>query len=232
MSEQELENLSGIDLLSDLDSGDLAKVEEACSFRRYADQEQIIDRQSESTDVFFVISGSVRVVNYSLTGREIALDDMTTGAYFGELAALDGEPRSASVMALADCLVAAMPQEQFLLLLEKHSTIALKVMKTLARIVRTSTDRIMDLSTLAANNRVQADVLRLAKAQNEDGNRADISPIPVHSDIASRASTTRETVARVLSDLARRGVVERQKEALVVLDVEQLSDMVEEVRGE
>jgi len=105
-------------------------------------------------------------------------------------------------------------------------------MKVLARVVRTSTDRIMDLSTLAANNRVQADLLRLAKDHVDDSNTAEISPIPVHSDIASRASTTRETVARVLSDLARRGVVERQKEALVVLDVEQLSDMVEEVRGE
>ena len=209
MSEQELENLSGIDLLSDLDSGDLKKIEEACSFKRFADQEQVIDRQSESTDVYFVISGDVRVVNYSLSGREIALDDMAAGAYLGELAALDGEPRSASVMALSDCLIAAMPQEQFLPLLEKHPSIALKVMKVLARVVRTSTDRIMDLSTLAANNRVQADLLRLAKDHVDDSNTAEISPIPVHSDIASRASTTRETVARVLSDLARRGVVER-----------------------
>lgn len=227
-----MENLSGIELLLELDPGDLKKIEEACSFKRYAEHEQIIDRQSESTDLFFVINGDVRVVNYSLSGREIALDDLTAGGYFGELAALDGEPRSASVMALTDCLMAAMPQEQFLSLLETHPSISLKVMKSLARIVRTSTDRIMDLSTLAANNRVQADLLRLAKAQNGEGNTAELSPIPVHSDIASRASTTRETVARVLNDLARRGVVERQKEALVILDVEQLSDMVEEVRGE
>jgi len=232
VSEQELENLSGIELLSVLDPGDLKKIEEACSFKRYAAHEQIIDRQSESTDVFFVVQGSVRVVNYSLSGREIALDDMAAGTYFGELAALDGEPRSASVMALSDCLIAALPQEQFLALLEKHSSIALKVMKILARVVRTSTDRIMDLSTLAANNRVQADLLRLAKGHVRDDNTAEISPIPLHSDIASRASTTRETVARVLNDLARRNVVERQKEALVVMDVDLLSDMVEEVRGE
>ena len=109
MSEQELENLFGIELLSELDSGDLKKIEKACSFKRYADQEQIIDRQSETTDVFFVISGDVRVVNYSLSGREIALDDLTAGGDFGELAALDGEPRSASVMALTDCLMAALP---------------------------------------------------------------------------------------------------------------------------
>ena len=181
--------------------------------------------------MFFIVQGTVRVVNYSLSGREITLDDLTQGYYFGELAALDGAPRSASVMALSDCLVAAMPQEQFLALLENHSSISLKVMKSLAGIVRASTDRIMDLSTLAANNRVQADLLRLARNHMDDGNRAEISPIPLHSDIASRASTTRETVARVLNDPARRDVVERQKECLVVLDMEILSNMVEKVRG-
>ena len=181
--------------------------------------------------MFFIVQGTVRVVNYSLSGREITLDDLTQGYYFGELAALDGAPRSASVVALSDCLVAAMPQEQFLALLENHSSISLKVMKSLAGIVRASTDRIMDLSTLAANNRVQADLLRLARNHMDDGNRAEISPIPLHSDIASRASTTRETVARVLNDPARRDVVERQKECLVVLDMEILSNMVEKVRG-
>ena len=59
--------------------------------------------------MFFIIQGTVRVVNYSLSGREITLDDLPEGYYFGELAALDGAPRSASVMALSDCLVAALP---------------------------------------------------------------------------------------------------------------------------
>jgi len=225
-------SLSGIDLLSDLEPAELKKVEQACSFKRYTSQEQIIDRQSDSKDVFFVVEGTVRVVNYSLSGREITLDDLAKGNYFGELAAIDGAPRSASVMALDHCLIASLPQERFLGLFGKHPDIALKVMKMLTGIIRMSTNRIMDLSTLAANNRVHADVLRLARIHSKGDNTAAISPIPTHSDIASRASTTRETVARVFGDLAKIGIVERQKEALMVLDVEQLSDMVEEVRGE
>ena len=232
VSEKESESLSNINLLSGLASAERKKIEMSCAFKRYSAQEQIIDRQSETTDVFFVVDGDVRVVNYSLSGREITLDDLATGSHFGELAAIDGEPRSASVMALSDCLVASLPQEQFLALLEKHPSTALKVMKTLAGIVRFSTDRIMDLSTLAANNRVQADVLRLARSHMDGKNAAKITPIPTHSDIASRASTTRETVARVLNDLARHGVVERKKSSLMIHDVGQLSEMVEEVRGD
>lgn len=232
MAENAAESLSNIELLSDLNAAEWDDIKRACNFKRYSAHEQIIDRQSENTDIFFIVEGNVRVVNYSLSGREITLDDLSAGGYFGELAAIDSQPRSASVMAFTDSLIASLPQEWFLALLEHRPKVALKVMKALAKIIRTSTDRIMDLSTLAANNRVHADLLRLARASMDGGNVANISPIPNHSDIASRASTTRETVARVFSDLAREGLVERQKDTLVVHDVEQLSEMVEVVRGE
>jgi len=224
--------LSGIQLLSDLKRDELTTVERACRYKRFTAHEQIIDRDSVTTDVFFVVRGRVRVVNYSVSGREIAFDDLVQGSYFGELSALDGQPRSASVMALEDSLIVALPRRIFLELLAKHPKVALKAMLRLARIVRASNDRIMDLSTLAANNRVQAEVLRQAREHMVDDTHARIAPIPVHSDIASRVSTTRETVARVMNDLARQGVVERTKDSLLIRDVEVLQGMVEEVRGE
>ena len=223
--------LHGIDLLSDLDGKDLDALEKSCRWKQYAANEQIIDRQSDTRDVIFVVKGKVRVVNFSLSGREITLDDLSEGSYFGELAALDGEPRSAGVMALNDTLVAFLPPDLFLELLSRHPTLALKVMIHLARIVRTSTDRIMDLSTLAANNRIHADLLRQARANMREVNTANISPIPVHGDIASRVSTTRETVARVMNDLARQGIVKRTKDSLVLPDVDRLQEIVEEVKG-
>jgi len=232
MPEGDAGNLAGIDLLCDLPLEKLESAAKNCRWRSYSAHEQIIDRQSEATDVFFVVDGRARVVNYSISGREITLDDIEAGGHFGELAAIDDQPRSASVMALQPCAVAIMPKERFLELVEENSTVALKVMHGLASIIRNSTERIMDLSTLAANNRVQADLLRQALHNKEGDNQASISPIPVHADIASRVSTTRETVARVMNDLARQGIVERQKNALVVQDVERLQDMVEEVRGE
>ena len=90
MSEKKSESLAHIDLLSGLASAELKGIERSCAFKRYSAQEQIIDRQSETTDVFFVVDGDVRVVNYSLSGREITLDDLATGSHFGELAAIDG----------------------------------------------------------------------------------------------------------------------------------------------
>lgn len=233
MSKDIKPSLEGVRLLTGLTREEREAAERLCSWKRYRSDEQIIDRDSDTRDVFFVVSGKVRIVNYSLSGREVTLGDVGAGGHFGELAALDGEPRSASVMALEDTVVASMPPEHFLRMIQAHPEATLYILQSLSRIVRRSTERIMDLSTLGANNRVHAELLRLAKAAAaKDANQATITPIPVHSDIASRVSTTRETVARVLGELTREGIVKREKEALKVLDIDALESLVVEVRGE
>lgn len=224
--------LGGIPLLKSLDPAARQSLEQRCRWQRYGRHDEIIGRESDSRDVYFIISGRVRVVNYSLSGREIAFHEMDAGNYFGELAAIDGRPRSATVIALNDALLAAVSPDTFINLLHDHPDMAIEVMRELAQFVRVSTDRIMELSTLGAHNRVHSEILRAARAlAPEAENTARISPIPVHADIASRVSTTRETVARVLSDLAKQGLVLREKNALVVTDLDQLETLVNDVRG-
>lgn len=232
MADTDQRSLADITIFSDLDAASLSEVEARCRWRNYAPHEQIIDFQDDSKDVFFVTRGTVRVVNFSISGREVAFDDIQAGQIFGELAALDGERRSANVVAITPTTVASMSPRAFQEMLSVEPEIALKLMQRLARIIRTSVERIMDLSTLGANNRVYAEILRLAKKGEIEGNRSIISPVPIHGEIASRVSTTRETVARVMSDLARKGLVKRKGNALEIGDLETLQDMVEEFRGD
>lgn len=226
------ETLANVELLSTLTPAERQAVERRCRWKRFAKDEQIIDRETDSTDVYFIAAGAVRIVNYSLAGREITFDDIETGGYFGELAALDGAKRSASVVAIKDTLTASLDGTGFREVLATHPTIALALLQRLARVIRQSTGRIMDLSSLGAHNRIYAELLREARSGGLNGNRAAIKPIPVHAELAGRVSTTRETVARVLSDLARKKIVAREKSALVILDVKRLSAMVEEFRGD
>lgn len=222
-----------VEMFSNLSPEVLARLDRTLAWRRVRAGEEIIDRQSETRDVFFVVAGRVRVVLYSVSGREITLDDIGPGGYFGELAALDGEPRSASVMAMDDSVLASLGDEAFRQVATGTPAIALSLMRRLAAVVRASSGRILDLSTLGANNRVHAEVLRLARlAEPGPDDRRAIRPIPVHSDIASRVSTTRETVARVMSDLAKKGIVKREKGALQVLDIGRLATMVHDMRGD
>jgi CRP-like cAMP-binding protein len=223
--------LRRIPLFAELSDSELKVLEDACVWRRFHAHEQIIDREDDSRDVFFITRGEVRVVNYSMSGREVSFDEIEAGYFFGELAALDGAPRSASVVALMDTTVALMPPEVLQQLVVDHPQVGLQLMARMAHIIRTSTSRIMDLSTLGANNRVYAELLRMARQNLKGDETARISPIPIHGDIASRVSTTRETVARVLSDLSRQGLVVRQGNALVIKDVPRLTEMVEHFRG-
>ncbi|MCG8543351.1 MAG: Crp/Fnr family transcriptional regulator [Alphaproteobacteria bacterium] len=231
MTQGQDESLAKVAILTDLDPADLEKLEQRCSWRKFKKQELIIDRQADSREVYFIVDGRVRVVNYSLSGREVTFDDLEAGESFGELAALDSQPRSANVVALEDTTVASLTHDAFRELLLEHPELALKILVVMAGIIRTSTERIMDLSTLGANNRVHAELLRLAKPGMREDNTAVITPIPIHGDIASRVSTTRETVARVLGDMSRNELVKREEDKLIILDVEYLSDMVEQFRG-
>lgn len=221
------ETLDAIDILRPLAPEARRALIARCRWKTWKPGEQIIDRETEATDVYFVVHGSARIVNYGLSGREVSFDDIPAGGSFGELAAIDGGKRSANVVAIDATTTAIMPAPTFLATLAEHPEVTLALLKRLARMVRMSTGRIMDLSTLGAHNRIYAELLRLARKSGIRDGTALLQPIPVHSDLAARVSTTRETVARVLSDLQRSGLLRREKNALAITDTERLSTMVE-----
>ncbi len=237
MSDPRPATLDHIELLSVLSPAERANVARQCKWKRFEEGEQIVDRLGDSQDLCFVVEGSARIVNFAVTGREISFDDIGPGGFFGELSAIDGQLRSASAVAQTTTKIAFLSPARFEALVQANPKIGLAVMRRLAGMVRRSTERIMDLSTLGANNRIHAELLRLARPDSATGpaktgaNTATITPIPVHADIASRVSTSRETVARVLNDLARDGLVERTDTALVIRDLRKLRRMVEEDRG-
>lgn len=158
-------SLAGIPFLSPLDEPSRKSLEQRARWVRYRPGETIIDRESDSRDVYFVVDGRVRVVNFSMSGREVTFDEMETGGVFGELAALDGQPRSAGVVSLADTLVASVSPDTFMNMLRDHPDMAIIMMQELAKIVRASTGRIIGLSTLGAHNRVHSEILQYYVAQ-------------------------------------------------------------------
>ncbi|MBM3518669.1 MAG: Crp/Fnr family transcriptional regulator [Alphaproteobacteria bacterium] len=185
----------------------------------------MFDRDDGERDVYFVVSGAVRIVNFSGSGREIAYARVRAGGYFGELAALDGSNRSAAVVIAEESVLAGIPPATFLQLVRNYPEIRLRVMRRLAGIVRVCDDRILDLSTLRAERRVCAELVRLARQQTPDGQAWVIQQMRTQNEIASRASTTRETFGRVLGRLAGSGVVQRRSDGLYVRDIAQLQSL-------
>lgn len=223
-------SLSNIELFKGLPPTEVEAIEKLVRWRTYKAGEQILDRASDNKDVFLVAEGAVRIVNFSRSGREVAYAVVNANGFFGELAALDGEPRSANVVAVNKALVATISPNLFNELLQRHPSMLMVVARRLARIVRTCDDRIMDLSTLGAVQRVYVELLRMSRPDAAGAGFWVIS-MPAHKEIAARASTTRETVARVLSQLTSDGMVEKRDKVLYIQDKKKLQAMAEALEG-
>ena len=225
MSSEQQSRLANVVLLDGLSDDEKRNLEKRCRWRRYQTGEQILDKDSSDRDVYFVAEGALQVVNFSMTGRETALARLAAGSFFGELSAIDGQPRSASVVALENCLLGSLSPQLFIEQIVSHPELAVRVLQRLAGIVRSCDERIMDLSTLGAVERVYRQLLRLAEESPVDPGSWLIRALPTHKAIAAMASTTRETVARSVSQLAAGNIVERKGRILYLRDRERLEKL-------
>jgi CRP/FNR family transcriptional regulator, cyclic AMP receptor protein len=222
--------LRNVKLLRGLPAERLERLASSCRWWHVAPGEQIVKRNSLDTEVHFVVSGRVRVTTFSAGGKRVTFRDEEAGEMFGDIAAIDGKPRSADVLALETVLVASLGSTAFLELVAGEQVVCERVLQRLANLVRLLSDRVIELSTLGVQNRIHAELLRLARQSGATGVQARIDPAPKHADVAGQVSTYREQVTRELSSLARHGLLARDGTALVLLDVPRLERMVDEVR--
>jgi CRP/FNR family transcriptional regulator, cyclic AMP receptor protein len=230
-----LSGLRAVHLLRDLPEPVLAEVAAACRFRLFRARQGVISRDDLDRDCYFIVSGRVRVVALSPGGREVSFRDAGTGETIGEMAAIDGAPRSATVVALQDTLLARLSPDDLRGLLQRHWVIADRMLAHLARIARRLTERVYELSTLNVQQRLCAELLRLALADaashdRSADNRIVLRPAPSHSELAGRISSYREQVTRELAELGRAGLVGREDGALVIEDLSRLAERIEAVR--
>ena len=141
--------LDGIGLFSTLPSGALRELETACRWRECDIGDVVLERDSDENDVFFIVSGAVEAVSFTVDGDKISFARIEAGDFFGELSAIDGETRSASVVAIEASLVARMSANRFNQLILVHPELATHLLRRLTRIIRTANSRVVELSTEA-----------------------------------------------------------------------------------
>ena len=223
--------LRAVALFEGLEPERLDVLAQECRWRSLPGGRTLVQRAQLETDVHFVISGELRVTIFALSGRQLTFREVGTGGHFGEIAAIDGAPRSADVLTLRPSVVASLDAERFRELLREEPVVGDRVMRGLCRLVREISERVIDLATLGVQNRVHAELLRLAREAGCHDNRARLEPAPTHAEMASRVSTNREQVTRELNALQARGLLAKEGRALLLHDVAQLERMVAEVRG-
>jgi CRP/FNR family transcriptional regulator, cyclic AMP receptor protein len=221
------ETLARIPLFRSLSADAIEKLNTRCSWRRVTSGQWLLDYQDASSNVYFVVSGAVRVVIQS-AGREVLLRQINAGEFFGELAAIDHVPRSSGIVAMMDVTIACMSAAAFRDLVHAHPDVCDQLLALLASQIRMLANRVNEFTTLHVRRRIYAELLRLSRPKPSNKSCTIISPPPVHTEIAVRVSTRRQAVAREFKALDRGRPIERRRGAIALTDVDRLRRLTNE----
>lgn len=215
-------NLRVISLFEEMSDSELVRLAESCTTRTYEKNAQILGDQDSTTDVFFILAGSVRTNSVSPKGREVIYSEIKAGNIFGEFSAIDGRPRSSAVSALTDCTVARMPAKAFFEFLRGNGIVATKLVELLVTKIRSMSERVFEVSALSVSERLRRELLRLAATGERQGKTIVIKPAPTHYDIAARIGSHREAVTREFNRLEAEKVLDVSRRQITILDLARL----------
>jgi len=190
----------------------------------------VISEGSDACDVYLICKGKVQISLFSPHGREVILRELGADRVFGELAAIDRQPRSADVIALEDSVLARMSGEVFLDFLGTVPQAGLWMSHVLAARVRDLTARAFELATMPVAGRVQSELLRLAREAGVEGGLT-IDRMPTHAQLAARIGTHREAVTRELNTLTDEGILRRSGRKAEILSLPRLQSLYDRFRG-
>ena len=213
--------LQNLPLFGELEEKEQMEIWTHVVTRSYKKSNIILFEEDPGDSLFIIKEGKVKITRLSEEGKEVILSILGEGEFFGEMSLLDGESRSANVIALSDCEVFVLKRDKFLNILKTTPQIAITLLEELAHRIRMSDQQIEYLSLADAENKVAMTILRIAE---ESGTfkmgQVSIEELPMQQDMANMSGTSRETISRMLSDFTEKGYIERKGKKLIILDYE------------
>ena len=207
--------LEDVAIFSGLNPAELELLEHHMVTRSFKKNTIIINEGDEASTFFIIITGAIKVFLSNEEGKEIIINAQGPGDHFGELALLDGAPRSASVITTEKSTIGVISKEDFHHVLSRNTDLALNLIRELTRRVRFLSDNVRTLALMDVYGRV-AKVL-LGMAQEEDGKMV-INNRPTQQDIANHIGASREMVARILKDLSTGNYITIDGKRLIIND--------------
>lgn len=214
--------LQGLRLFETLPAARLAELAQTMGERRVERREVVIKRGDANAGLGFLIEGRLQTVDFTLDGREVGIDFVEEGDFFGELAVIDGQPAPEYVIAVASSRVTLLDRDRARELMFSTPRASAAVAERLARRMRRAARQRALLALPSSFQRVCAQLLLLT--QPDGSGRIVVQLPPTHQEIAIMVNTSRETVTRTLQFLQTQKVVARAGGALVVEQPATLQD--------
>lgn len=218
--------LSAIPMFSDLSADNIETLAGMVQYRRFPRGAFIVGQNEIGSSMYLLVSGRVKVSLASPEGKELVLNYLEAPAHFGEMALVDAQPRSADVIAVTDVELFGLDAKDLSAAIQLQPRLALSLIATLSRRLRHTNNRLEDMAFHDATHRVMRVVLNVATAGLETRGTPVIQGM-THYDIATLAGTSRETASRVISQLAREGIVTTSGRRIIV-ELVRLSEQLEQ----
>ena len=215
----ETDFLSQVSIFSELNQDGLEEVRKISTERKYPKGSMIILEEEYGDKLFIVKDGTVKITRVNDEGKEVILALLGSSEIFGEMAILDGESRSANVLAQENCTLVVISSEDFLKILKQNFKVSFALMSELAKKIRKSDLQIEALSLSDAEHRIGVSILSLAEDMGVIRNgKVTIQNLPFQQDIANMAGTSRETVSRVMKTFEDRNLILKEGHTVIIPD--------------
>lgn len=192
--------------------------------------EKIIYFEGDPGDhLYLVATGKVKLMRHTSTGREVLLDILRGGEYFGNLTFLSNSSYTETAVAQTDCCILQISAQNFEKVLIRYPEVTMKVLKAVGQRLEESQEVIKQLSAYSADQRIAAALIRLAKKLGEQRRQGVLIQLPFsRHDLAAMTGTTIETVSRVMSRFSTEGLISTGRRWVSVNDLEGLEQIVKE----
>lgn len=217
-----------VPIFSELDDDIIEKLASLGRIREY-DKDAIIFLENETGNaMFIIIEGKVKVSRISDDGREVILSILDEADFFGEMALLDGQARSANIISIEKSKLFIIQRKDFIDLLAQHPNVSVSLLQELTKRIRIADMKIKSLSLKDAEGKVASVILQLADDMGKIRHGAvEIERLPMQQDLANMAGTSRETISRVMNTFKKKGFIELDGNKLKIMDYTKFKELFE-----
>ena len=209
--------------LAELGEDERAALERRGTVRRHAAGEVLFHERDASDRVVVVRAGRVKVASVTDDGREVVFAFRGPGDLLGELSAIDGAPRSATVSAVEEVEAVSVAASEFRAFLQDHPRVALLLLEMLSRRLRDADRKRVEFAAYDTVGRVAARLVELAAAHGQPAGAGVRITLPLSQDeLAGWTGSSREAVSKGLQMMRSLGWVETGRRRITVLDLEAL----------
>lgn len=213
MQQEVFTGLKKIPFLSKLSDEVLNSLAERAKSAKFPKQTMIVTEGDETSSLYIILSGKVRVFSSDDKSKEVTLLIQEPGSYFGEIALLSDEPRSASVTSLEKTTCAVISKSDFINWLMSHPEVAITLLGVLSEKIRHLTDKVRQM---ALSNVYERTVKALQELAVTEGNISMIHNRPTQQDLASMVGASREMVNKIMHELTKGGYVTLDDKTLII----------------